>query len=172
MEKITFQSLSASLFGVFHVIVSWPCTLSVSTIAEWRERVPPSQICPFLKLSGSVWRAGIWPQPQPPIAPRGAACRRCSGAMGRTRSADLCLRRRVCLLGERERGGAPADHDPRRRRDRRIRSRCSRGVKRKASTAGAILRRGSVSFRASSRPAASRSCSESTSAATDTCAGN
>ena len=46
--------------------------------------------------------------------------RRRSRAMGRTRSTNLCLRRRVRQLGEGERRGSPADDNPRHRRDRRI----------------------------------------------------
>jgi hypothetical protein len=46
--------------------------------------------------------------------------------MGRTRSTDLCVRRRVRPLGEGERRGSPADDNSRRRRDRRIRP-CRRG---------------------------------------------
>ena len=64
--------------------------------------------------------------------------------------------------------GSPADDNPRRRRDRRIRP-CRRSRPSwRASSAVAIWRRGSASFRVSSRPAVSRSCSGSASAATNT----
>ena len=93
-------------------------------------------------------------------------------AMGRDRSTDLCLRCRVRPLGEGERRGSPVD------RQSQASARSSHpplsppSVRRKASTAGAISPRGSAWFPVSSRPAASRSCSGSASAATNTCAGS
>ncbi len=50
-----------------------------------------------------------------------SARRRRSRAMGRTRSTNFCLRRRVRPLGEGERRGSTADDNPRHRRDRRLR---------------------------------------------------